>query len=102
MQGMMVGMDQKDGEHLALHNPQRTQGCALKTSLFAQERMPRIMFETFNGARGSCGSPEKAQASARVDSSQQAQEDCDPVVWKHLEKRGVHRTPSRRGATGSW
>ena len=28
MQGMMVGMDQKDGEHLALHNPQRTQGCA--------------------------------------------------------------------------
>ena len=38
---------------LASHNPQRTQGCAGRISRFA--------------FRGSCGSPEKAQASARVD-----------------------------------
>ena len=47
-----LGMDQKDGENLASHNLQRTQGCALRVSRLA---------------RGSSGSPEKGQASARVD-----------------------------------
>ena len=49
----------------------------------------------------------------RAHSSQQAQEDCAPTVEDWFlcearagdvaeEKQGVHWSPSRRGATGSW
>ena len=50
------------------------------------------------GACDLCGSASGEKATLNV----QNRTDLRKSAWKHVEKQGVHWTPSRRGATGSW
>ena len=64
--GMMVGIDQKDGKSGITHSTTNS-GLRLKKIPFCPRAHDADHVRDVQRGRGSCGSPEKAQASARVD-----------------------------------